>query len=256
MMIEVTLNGKKILAPSGITILELATQEGIHIPTLCHDEELNPFGSCWVCAVEVKGRKGFVTSCGTKIIPNMEIVTDSSEIHAARKMALGLLISDHYADCEAPCMLACPGRVDVQTYVSLIANGQYHEAVKVIKETLPMPLSIGRVCPAFCEKECRRTIVEEPIAIRQLKRYAADMDLDDVWSYLPEKKEATGNKIAIIGAGPSGLSCGYYLSNMGHEIKVFEAAPEAGGWLRYGIPEYRLPKDILDAEIELMCANG
>ncbi len=256
MMIEVTLNGKKILAPSGITILELATQQGIHIPTLCHDDELNPFGSCWVCAVEVKGRKGFVTSCGTKIIPNMEIVTDSPEIHAARKMALELLISDHYADCEAPCRLACPGKVDVQTYVSLIANGQYHEAVRVIKETLPMPLSIGRVCPAFCEKECRRTIVEEPIAIRQLKRFAADMDLNDVWSYLPEKKEDTGNKIAIIGAGPSGLTCGYYLSNKGHEVKLFEAAPQAGGWLRYGIPEYRLPKDILDAEIELMCANG
>ncbi len=256
MMIEVTLNGKKILAPAGITILELATQQGIHIPTLCHDEELNPFGSCWVCAVEVKGRKGFVTSCGTKIVPNMEIVTDSQEIHEARKMALELLISDHYADCEAPCKLACPGKVDVQTYVSLIANGQYHEAVKVIKETLPMPLSIGRVCPAFCERECRRTIVEEPIAIRQLKRYAADMDLDDVWSYLPERHEDTGNRIAIVGAGPSGLSCGYYLSNLGHEVKLFEAAPQAGGWLRYGIPEYRLPKDILDAEIELMCANG
>ncbi len=255
-MFEVSLNDKKILVEEGMTILELATQEGIHIPTLCHDEELNPFGSCWVCAVEVKGRKGFVTSCGTKLIPNMEIITDSPEIHAARKMALELLISDHYADCEAPCMLACPDKVDVQTYVSLIANGQYHEAVKVIKETLPMPLSIGRVCPAFCERECRRTIVEEPIAIRQLKRYAADMDLDDVWSYVPEKAEDTGKRIAIIGAGPSGLTCGYYLSNMGHEVKLFESAPQAGGWLRYGIPEYRLPKDILDAEIELMCANG
>lgn len=255
-MIEVTLNHQKILAPEGITILELATQHGIHIPTLCHDEELNPFGSCWVCAVEVKGRKGFVTSCGTKLIPNMEIITDSPEIHAARKMALELLISDHYADCEAPCMLACPAKVDVQTYVSLIANGQYHEAVKVIKETLPMPLSIGRVCPAFCERECRRTIVEEPIAIRQLKRYAADMDLEDVWNYIPQKAEDTGKRIAIIGAGPSGLTCGYYLSNMGHEVKLFESAPQAGGWLRYGIPEYRLPKDILDAEIELMCSSG
>ena len=91
-------------------------------------------------------------------------------------MALELLISNHYADCEAPCKIACPDHVDIQSYVSLIANGQYHEAVKVIKDTLPMPLSIGRVCPAFCEKECRRQIVEEPVAIRQLKRYA-DEDL-------------------------------------------------------------------------------
>ncbi len=255
-MIEVFLNGKKIETEAGITILELARRQGLEIPTLCHDEELNPYGSCWVCAVEVKGRKGFVTSCGTVLSPGMEISTDSEAIRKARKMALELLISNHYADCVAPCTVACPDHVDIQTYVSLIANGQYHEAVKVIKETLPLPLSIGRVCPAFCEKECRRQIVEEPIAIRQLKRYAADEDLGDVWNYIPEKLPAKGKKIAIIGAGPSGLTCGYYLSNQGYDVKVFEASPQAGGWLRYGIPEYRLPKATLDAEIELMCANG
>jgi len=255
-MIEVTLNGTQVQTEAGITILELARRNGIEIPNLCHDEELKPFGSCWVCAVEVKGRRGFVTSCGTKVLPGMEIITDSEDIRAARKMALELLISDHYADCEAPCKIACPDHVDIQSYVSLIANGQYHDAVKVIKETLPMPLSIGRVCPAFCERECRRQIIEEPIAIRQLKRFAADEDLGDVWNYVPEKAEATGKKIAIIGAGPSGLTCGFYLSNLGHEVTVFESAPAAGGWLRYGIPEYRLPKDILDREIELMCANG
>jgi len=255
-MIEVILNGKKIETEPGITILELAKRQGLEIPTLCHDEELKPFGSCWVCAVEVKGRKGFVTSCGTTIANGMEITTDSEAIRKARKMALELLISDHYADCVAPCTVACPDHVDIQTYVSLIANGQYHDAVKVIKETLPLPLSIGRVCPAFCEKECRRQIVEEPIAIRQLKRYAADEDLGDVWNYVPEKLPAKGKKIAIIGAGPSGLTCGFYLSNAGYEVKVFEAAPAAGGWLRYGIPEYRLPKAILDEEIALMCFNG
>ncbi|HQM79678.1 MAG TPA: FAD-dependent oxidoreductase [Candidatus Syntrophosphaera sp.] len=255
-MIEVILNGKKIESEAGITILELAKRNNIEIPTLCNDEELNPYGSCWVCLVEVKGRKGFVTSCGTTITPGMEIITDSQEIRTARKMALELLVSNHYADCEAPCKLACPALVDVQSYVSLIANGQYHDAVKVIKKTLPMPLSIGRVCPAFCEKECRRQIVDESIAIRQLKRFAADEDLNDVWSYVPEKKESTGKKVVIIGAGPSGLTCGYYLSNLGHQVKVFESALEAGGWLRYGIPEYRLPKDILDKEIELMCSNG
>jgi len=253
---EVTINGQKVAATSGMTILDLAKKLGIEIPTLCHDEELKPYGSCWVCAVEVKGRRGFVTSCGTFLTDGMEITTDNEEIHQARKMALELLISDHYADCEAPCKIACPDHVDVQSYVSLIANGQYHDAVKVIKDTLPMPLSIGRVCPAFCEKECRRQLVEDPIAIRQLKRYAADEDLNDYWSYVPEKLPAKGKKIAIIGAGPSGLTCGYYLTNNGYEVDVFEASPEAGGWLRYGIPEYRLPKATLDKEIELMCTNG
>lgn len=255
-MINVTLNGQKIRTNPGKTVLELAKEHGIEIPTLCHDEELQPFGSCWVCAVQVKGRRGFVTACGTEISNGMEIITDSKEIFKARKMALELLLSDHYADCEAPCKTACPDNVDVQSYVALIANNQPHEAVKVLKDTLPMPLSIGRVCPAFCEQECRRQLVEEPIAIRQLKRYAADEDLNDAWSYVPPKEEDKSEKIAVIGAGPSGLTCGFYLSQKGYQVTVFEAAPEPGGWLRYGIPEYRLPKELLKKEIDLMCQNG
>ena len=255
-MIDVILNGKTVKAEPGITILELARQNNIEIPTLCNDEELGSYGSCWVCLVEVKSRKGFVTSCGTTVSEGMEIITDSESIHKARKMALELLISNHYADCVAPCTVACPDFVDIQTYVSLIANGKYHEAVKVIKEKLPMPLSIGRICPAFCEKECRRQIVDESIAIRQLKRYAADMDNEDVWNYVPERLPSKNTRVAIIGAGPSGLTCGYYLSNWGYEVIIYEAAPKAGGWLRYGIPEFRLPKEVLDTEIELMCTNG
>lgn len=255
-MITIKLNNKEVKTDEGKTILEVANENGIEIPTLCHDSELKPFGSCWVCAVQVKGRKGFVTSCGTNVADGMEIITDSKEVHQARKMALELLLSDHYADCVAPCKLTCPDNVDVQTYVSHIANEQYHEAVKVIKENLPMPLSIGRVCPAFCEDECRRTLVDEPIAIRQLKRYAADFDLNNDWTWTPEKAKASGKKVAIVGGGPAGLTCGYYLSNNGHDVTVFEAAPEPGGWLRYGIPEYRLPKKILDKEIKLMCTNG
>ncbi len=254
--IEVILNGKRVWAVTGITILDLAKQHGIEIPTLCHDDELKPYGSCWVCAVEVKGRRGFVTSCGTYLTDGMEIITDSPDIHQARKMALELLVSDHYADCEAPCKIACPNEVDIQSYISLIANGQFHEAIKVIKDKLPMPLSIGRVCPAFCERECRRQLVEEPVAIRQLKRYAADMDLQDYWNYIPEKLPTKDHKVAVIGAGPSGLTCGFYLSNLGYGVDVFEMEAAAGGWLRYGIPEYRLPKEILEKEIQLMCANG
>ncbi len=255
-MIKIILNNKEVLAQEGSTILDVARKEGYQIPTLCHDEELKPYGSCWVCAVKVKGRRGFVTSCGTTITEGMEIETETKEVKQARKMALELLVSDHYADCEAPCKTACPAKIDVQSYVSLIANKQYHEAVKIIKEQLPMPLSIGRVCPAFCEEECRRQVIDESIAIRQLKRFAADYDAQDYWSYVPEREENKDKKIAIIGGGPSGLSCGYYLSTKGYQVKVFEAMPKAGGWLRYGIPEYRLPKEILDTEIEIMCTNG
>ncbi len=255
-MIKIKLNNKEVLAPEGSTILDVARREGFEIPTLCHDEELKPYGSCWVCAVKVEGRKGFVTSCGTTITEGMVVDTEGVEVKKARKMALELLLSDHYADCEAPCKLACPAKIDVQSYVSLIANKQYHEAVKLIKEQLPMPLSIGRVCPAFCEEDCRRQVIDESIAIRQLKRFAADYDAQDYWTFVPEREENKDKKIAIIGGGPSGLTCGYYLSNQGYQVKVFESMPKAGGWLRYGIPEYRLPKEILDTEIEIMCANG
>jgi len=255
-MITLKINGKEVETARGNKILDVANENGIQIPTLCHDKELSPYGSCWVCAVKVKDRKGFVTACGTDALDGMEIETDSKEVHKARKMALELLLSDHYADCEAPCKVACPNHVDIQSYVSLIANGQHREAVKVIKETLPMPLSIGRVCPAFCEEECRRTIVDESIAIRQLKRHAADFDIFNKTPYVPPKDPENGKSVAIIGAGPSGLTCGYYLSNQGYDVTVFESAPKAGGWLRYGIPEYRLPKKILDKEIKLMCKNG
>ena len=255
-MITIKINGKEVKTEKGIKILDVAKENGIEIPTLCHDQELSSYGSCWACAVKVKDRKGFVTACGTEALDGLEIETDSEEVHKARKMALELLLSDHYADCEAPCKVACPDHVDIQSYVSLIANGQYREAVKVIKETLPMPLSIGRVCPAFCEAECRRSIVEEPIAIRQLKRYVADFDILNKTPYVPKKAPSNGKNIAIVGAGPSGLTCGYYLSNQGYNVTVFESAPKAGGWLRYGIPEYRLPKKILDKEIKLMCKNG
>ena len=255
--IKILLNGKEVTAKQGQTILEVATEYGIEIPTLCHDEYLKPYGSCWVCLVEVKGAKGFVPSCATKVYEGMEVNTDSEEVHAARQMALELLLSDHYADCTAPCILECPARVDVQGYIALVNDGLYHEAVKLIKQRLPLPLSVGRVCPAFCEKECRRQIVDEPIAIRQIKRYAADKDLEDsANTYIPECKPSTGKEVAIVGAGPAGLTVAYYLAQQGQKCKIYEAMPENGGMLRYGIPEYRLPKEIVDKEIDLIKKLG
>ena len=253
---HILLNSKEVECKEGQTILEVARENGINIPTLCHEPELNAYGSCWVCSVKVEGIKGFVTSCGTKVRDGMSVITDSPEVKKARKTALELLLSDHYADCEAPCKIACPDHVDIQTYVSLIANGKYKEAVEVIKNNLPLPMSVGRVCPAFCEMECRRTLVDEPVAIRQLKRCAGDLELDTDWFFVHDKKPEKNKKVAIIGAGPAGLTAGYFLSTEGYGVDVFESSPQAGGWLRYGIPEYRLPKAILDKEIEIMCKNG
>jgi len=255
-MIDIKIDDKLIKADPQKTIIEVAREHDIYIPTLCYDKELRSECTCRVCAVEVKGREGFVMACGTQIWEGMEVYTHTDPVLNARKEVLKLILSDHYADCIAPCQNACPAHIDVQSYIASIANGQYHEAVKIIKERLPMPLSIGRICPAFCEKECRRFIVENPISIRHLKRFAADADINDAWQWVPESQPANGKKVCIIGAGPSGLSCGYYLSYRGFAVDIYEASAQPGGWLRYGIPEFRLPKDILDKEIALMCAGG
>jgi len=258
-MLKVTINSQEIQAEPGHTILQVATENGIYIPTLCHDNELRPECTCRICAVwvtDMSGKSGFQMACGTQIAEGMQITTDSEEVLAARSTVLSLILSDHYADCVAPCQNACPAHIDVQAYIAAIANGEHHEAVKIIKEQLPMPLSIGRICPAFCEKECRRFLVENPISIRHLKRYAADSDLEDLWQWVPEPVAPNGKRVCIIGAGPSGLSCGYFLSYKGYEVDIFEASAATGGWLRYGIPEYRLPKHILDSEIAIMCEGG
>lgn len=254
--IKIYLNNKELFVDSGKTILEAAEENGVDIPTLCNDKRLNPFGSCFICIVEVKGARGFMPACATKVRQGMEIQTHSDKIMNSRKMGLELLCSDHYGDCIAPCQDACPGDLDPQGYIAHIARGDYREAIKLIKEKCPLPLSIGRVCPKFCEEECRRNAVDTPVAIDFLKRFAADYDIKSENHYKPEVKPATGKKAALIGAGPASLTAAYFLAQEGHEVHIFEALPKPGGYLRYGIPEYRLPKAILDKEIETITELG
>ena len=160
-------------------------------------------------------------------------------------------MSAHDGDCVAPCQLNCPARTDCQGYVGLIANGEYEAALKLIKNKVSLPASIGRVCPHPCETACRRGKVDEAINIAQLKAFAADMDLNSD-SYLPEKDAPTGKKIAIIGGGPAGLTAAYRLAISGHEVTVYDMMEKMGGMLRYGIPQYRLPKEVLDKEIAII----
>ncbi|ELP8106890.1 TPA: formate dehydrogenase subunit alpha [Vibrio vulnificus] len=254
-MIQIVIDGKYRIVEAGQTVLQAAKVCGVEIPSLCGMNRSGEKIPCDLCVVEVESG-GPRRACELEVYNGLTVKTQSEALSAHRKQALNRIMSDHYADCEAPCKTACPAGVDIQSYLYHIAQNDHQKAIEVIKRTLPMPLSIGRVCPAFCESECRRSLVDDAIAIRQLKRHAADADLAAQEAYTPEKKADKNKRVAIVGSGPGGLTAGYYLSNEGYQVDVFEAMPQAGGWLRYGIPEYRLPKSILDKEIELMCRNG
>ena len=254
--ITVRLNGKEVKARKGETILDVATREGIKIPTLCHDKRLENFGACRVCLVKVEGAKSYVPSCSTEVVDGMVIDTEAEEVKEARRISISLLLSEHFGDCVSPCSLRCPANIDIQGYIALIRARKYREAIKLIKEKIPMPLTIGRVCPHPCETVCRRNRVEEPVAINNLKRFVADYDLAQKHPYTPEKEPPKNKKIAIIGAGPAGLSAAYYLAVKGYNVKIFEKNRYPGGMLYYGIPEYRLPKSILFKEIDMIRSLG
>jgi NADPH-dependent glutamate synthase beta subunit-like oxidoreductase/Na+-translocating ferredoxin:NAD+ oxidoreductase RNF subunit RnfB len=190
------------------------------------------------------------TGCGTcvRLCPKNVLKLES--------ISTDLLRRNTNWECLAPCQATCPAEIDIPAYIDLIANGQYDEAVRKIKERNPLPLTCGRVCPHPCESKCRRGMLDEPININHLKRFAADYELESGKHFDPALGHDTGKKVAIIGGGPAGLTAAYYLRRLGHGATIFEAMPKLGGMLRYGIPEYRLPKKVLDFEIEGITGLG
>ncbi|MEW6142149.1 MAG: FAD-dependent oxidoreductase [Chloroflexota bacterium] len=154
-----------------------------------------------------------------------------------------------------PCKHACPAHINIPRYVTLCGAGKYAEALAVIREKVPFPGSLGRVCIHPCEEACRRGELNSPISIKELKRAAADRG-GDAWKAKSKKLAPTGKKVAVVGAGPAGLTAAYYLAKCGHSVTVFEALPEAGGMMRVGIPEYRLPRNILADEVKVITDAG
>lgn len=255
-LINLSINGNNVSVSPGSTILDAAKKIGIVIPTLCHDERVKVYGACGLCVVEVAGIPKLLRACSTQVADGMEILTNTEKVVSSRKCALELLLSDHAGDCRPPCVLACPAETDCQGYVGLIANGEYYESVKLIMKKLPLPASIGRVCPHPCETACRRQLVEEPIAIAHLKSFVGDIALKEGKGYKPDIAPDTGKQVAIIGGGPGGLTAAYFLRTMGHSVKVYDMMPKMGGMLLYGIPAYRLPEYVLESEIENIKALG
>ncbi|HEY78204.1 MAG TPA: FAD-dependent oxidoreductase [Dehalococcoidia bacterium] len=166
-------------------------------------------------------------------------IQDKEELVKGKKRKMALI----------PCRYTCPAEIDVPRYIRFIREKDYSAATAVVREKAPFPRVLGYVCDHPCEAVCRRGEINQPISIRELKRFAAEHDEARSWAGNSTKKPPTGKKVAVVGSGPAGLTGAYYLSNQGHAITVFEALPLAGGMMRYGIPQYRLPRDVLDGEI-------
>jgi len=154
------------------------------------------------------------------------------------------------------CKVECPAHIDVQGYVSLAANGKYREALQLIKEANPFPSICGRICHHPCESNCSRSQIDQPVAAHSIERFLGDLDLNTSVRYKPEIKPKKKEKIAIVGSGPAGLTCAYYLAQEGYPVTIFEKAPVLGGMLTTGIPSYRLPRKIVEAEIQLIREMG
>jgi formate dehydrogenase major subunit len=254
--VKLTIDGIAIEVEPGTTLLDAAQAEGVFIPSFCHNRKLKPFASCFVCVVEIEGRANLVPSCSTAVMAGMVVHTKSERVRKARRTCVELLMSDHLGDCLGPCMGSCPAGIDIPGFVKHLALGEDRAALELIKTSMPLPATLGRVCPRPCEEACRRQLVEEPVAICHLKRYAADAVTGSGDEYLPVPAKPSGKKVAIVGAGPAGLAAAYYLQLLGHKTVVIDAHEAPGGMLRFGIPAYRLPRAVIDGEYAVAARLG
>ncbi len=400
-MEEVTLSieGKRVRAKKGVTVLRVAQEAGFYIPALCHHPDLMPSGHCGLCVVEIDGREDLTLACTTEVAEAMRVRTNTTVVQERRHEVLEQILREHphlcldcwrevrcspldiclrsvavtqhcvfcpknghcelqrvvdyvglspglpyqnkgytvqrdnpfydrdynlcivcgrcvricrdvrgvgvykfddeenpskvetvggtvrdsgcrfcfacvevcptgaimdreaqklYDNREAyivPCGDACPAHIDIPRYVNYIAQGKYSEALAVIREKVPFPASLGRVCIHPCEQACRRCHLNDPISIKFLKRIAADQG-GEQWQLNSRFAERSGKWVAVVGGGPAGLTAAYYLAKAGHSVTVFEALPEPGGMMRVGIPEYRLPRAILSGEIQVIRDAG
>lgn len=225
------------------------------------------FGGQRVCQVGCLGLGDCIKSCAFDAIdmgPDGYPVVDlfkcvgcgacrnvcPKEIINIQTMSERLLAFNQTHEALAPCQQTCPAEIDIQQYIAQIRKGDYAGAVNTIRERNPLLLSCGRVCPHPCEDYCRRGLEDQAVSINQLKRFAADYEMNSGKRLPIPCAPDTGRRVAVIGGGPAGLSCAYFLRRLGHEVTIFDMMPKLGGMIRYGIPEYRLPKKVLEWEIQ------
>ncbi len=254
-MIKLKIDNELIEVPSETTILEAATQLGIEIPTMCHLDGTEHFTSCMICLVKDRRNGRLMPSCSMPVAEGMDIITNDEECTESRKAALELLLSEHVGDCEAPCQMVCPAHMNIPLMNRLIAKGEFAKALQVVKRDIALPAVLGRICPAPCEAGCRRKQVDSAVAICHLKQFVADEDLKLAEPFQPEIFSSTGKKVAIVGAGPAGLSAAYYLQLKGHQTVIFDKNEKAGGDL-LKIDESILPASVIEKEVAAIVRTG
>ena len=249
----ITIDGRPVEVQPGESVLAAARKLAIDIPTLCYLEKCGPLNTCQVCLVKSNGK--LVPSCGTKAAPGMAIESETEEVHEARRTALELLFSDHVGDCLSPCHRLCPLMLNIPVMLRHIQAERLDEAAVVVRQALPLAGILGRLCHHPCEQGCRRGNWDDPAAIRDMERVAADHDAKSANPYAPLRNPATGKSVVIIGAGPTGLAAAFYLSRHGHRVIVCDRGREGGGSLRE-VPENLLPAAVREAEVATLTLMG
>jgi ferredoxin len=252
--LSLTIDGQPVEVSPGDSVLAAARKLGLDIPTLCYVEKCGPLTTCLACLVRIDGR--MVPSCGTKVTPGMVVESETELVHSARRTALELLFSDHVGDCLSPCNLLCPLLMNIPAMIRHIKAGQLPEAAATVRQSLPLAAVLGRLCHHPCEKGCRRGAHDQAAAIREMERFAADEDLRSPAPHRPWCQPVTGKSVAIVGAGPTGLSAAYFLIRAGHAVKVWDRHEQPGGTLHRSVVEKHLPREVLEAEVGLLRRLG
>lgn len=249
--LQITIDHQTHCVGSGSTILDVARKAGIPIPTLCHLDDCKPPASCMVCLVKDVKTGANLPACATEVVDGMELDSETDEVHALRRTALELLLSDHVGDCLGPCTLACPLHADIPSVVRLIRENRLREAAQLLRHQLPLPTLLERLCTKPCEKACRRGQYDQSVAITTLHE-----------TILPENEASVtdtasvDSSIAIVGTGMTGLSAAHFLRNLGYSVTTFEKTDQPGGRLREEMVLAGLPEAMLHEELKRLEHRG
>jgi len=260
--VTIIVDGVSIKAVKGETVAAAAQRAGIFVPSLSADLRL-PRDRPTRVTFDIPDPVGIAEFPGGLLLPASSVLVETDGLvvkfaspaaRAKQQAALSTILQSHFGDCYPPCQMACPCHVPGADFIKMTLEGRMGEALMQVIERNPFTLVCGTVCPRFCEDACRRNVIDQPVNINDIKRFL----------YMYNRAHQgikiacdppTGKTVAIVGAGPAGLACAHFLARKGHKCTVYEALPNPGGMLRYGIPAYRLPKDELDEEIKFICQD-